>query len=86
MKPLIFLLTLTTGLLFGCKGEEKSSSKAVSTIQNEGKLRVYVSNYPLYFFGERIGGAKIDLRFPMKSAPNPATDSRSPGIFGSAHS
>ena len=73
MKPLIFLLTLTTGFLFGCKGEEKSSSKAVNTIQNEGKLLVYTSNYPLNFFAERIGGVKIDLRYPMKSTAKPAT-------------
>ncbi|MGB5190319.1 metal ABC transporter substrate-binding protein [Robiginitalea sp.] len=73
MKSFLVLLTLTTGLLFGCKGEEKSSPEAASSSQSEENLRVYVSNYPLYFFAERIGGAKIDLRYPMEVAANPAT-------------
>ena len=73
MKPLILLLTLTAGLLIGCKGEEKSSQEAASSSQTKENLRVYVSNYPLYFFAERIGGAKIDLRYPMEAAANPAT-------------
>lgn len=73
MKPLILLLTLTAGLLIGCKGEEKSSPKSVSTFQTEKKLRVYASNYPLYFFAERIGGPQIDLQYPMKLAADPAT-------------
>jgi zinc transport system substrate-binding protein len=73
MKPLILLLTLTAGLLNGCKGEEKSSQVAASSSQTKENLRVYVSNYPLYFFAERIGGANIDLRYPMEAAANPAT-------------
>lgn len=73
MKPFVLLLTLSAGFLIGCKGEEKSSPELASSIENEEKLRVYASNYPLYFFAERIGGAQIDLHYPMESATDPAT-------------
>jgi zinc transport system substrate-binding protein len=73
LKSLVFLLTLLAGLLIGCKGEEKSSTKAARASENDQKLRVYVSNYPLYFFAERIGSAQIDLRYPMKAASDPAS-------------
>ncbi len=73
MKPFLLLLTLIAGVLLGCKGEDKSSPDSASTPKSEQKLLVYVSNYPLYYFAERIGGTQIVLRYPMKSAPDPAT-------------
>lgn len=73
MKPFLLLLTLISIVLTGCKGEEKSSPDSATTPKTEQKLLVYVSNYPLHYFAERIGGTQIDLRYPMESAPDPAT-------------
>jgi len=73
MKPFILLLTLTAGFLIGCKGEGKPSPEATTTSDSVKKLRVYASNYPIYFFAERIGRGQIDLHYPMKSTEDPAT-------------
>jgi zinc transport system substrate-binding protein len=38
----------------------------------DGKLQVAVSNYPLKYFAERIGGAQVSVLFPVPKDEDPA--------------
>ena len=60
MKKLMFL-TAVLGL--SCRAPEDSSQNMVSEA-GEGKLSVYVVNYPLQYFAERIGGELVAVHFP----------------------
>ena len=44
-------------------------SPAANPKQN---LKIYVVNYPLQYFAERIGGDKVDVFFPAPSDVDPA--------------
>ena len=61
--------TLLIGIIFltGC-GSPESAPDAPRT----GKPVVYASNYPLYYFAERIGGDFVDLRYPVEPGGDPA--------------
>ncbi len=60
MKRLLFL-TAVVGL--SCSAPEDSSQTTASE-DGGGKLSVYVVNYPLQYFAERIGGELVDVHFP----------------------
>jgi len=49
-----------------------TSSEQASSGEEHKKGVVYVSNYPLYYFAQRIGGENIDIHFPTASAGDPA--------------
>ena len=55
-KTMLFLLCalLVTGLFSGCENSGSSS-------QEEGKLTVYTSFYPMFDFVSRIGGDKVEV-------------------------
>ena len=38
----------------------------------DARLSVYVVNYPLAYFAERIGGDRVDVRFPAPPDVDPA--------------
>lgn len=62
------LLVIAVTLLPGCGAETGAdSSKARS-----GKPQVYVVNYPLYYFTQRIAGDLVDLHFPVPPDVDPA--------------
>lgn len=70
---LIFLV----GLLFGCgEKQEKQGEVAGSKM-----LSVYVVNYPLRFFAERIGRELVDVRFPAPADGDPAYWSPGPEVI-----
>lgn len=62
-------------LLAGCKpAAETSSASATSSSQPDKKQKpqVYVANYPLKYFAERIGGETVDVHFPAPGDEDPA--------------
>jgi len=60
----------------GCGGgeAEKSPSPVASTGSEAARerLSVYVVNYPLAYFAERIGGAAVEVVFPAPAGEDPA--------------
>ncbi|MBP1838217.1 metal ABC transporter substrate-binding protein [Formosa algae] len=51
----------------------KDNKKATATTPEEAHTPVvYVSNYPLYYFADRIGGDVIHLHFPASNMTEPA--------------
>ncbi len=65
----VTLLTVLSILLVGCNpGNIKpSAKKTVSPMP-----QVYVTNYPLKYFAERIGAGLVDVHFPMTEDGDPA--------------
>ena len=61
---------LTLALISGCKPTPPSGGAAASVTQ--GKPSVYVVNYPLKYFAERIGADLIDVHFPAPADEDPA--------------
>ncbi|MFL0354286.1 metal ABC transporter substrate-binding protein [Xanthomarina sp. GH4-25] len=61
------LLFIAVVFMIACKNDSKDSSESEQVVATK-KPVVYVSNFPLHYFAERIGGNQIDLRFPMKNA------------------
>lgn len=78
MKPLFLLSTVLVGaLLASCAPEQKApdSSKPAETTPStstHGRLVVYVTNYPLAYFAERIGGPEVEVKFPAPADVDPA--------------
>ncbi len=48
------------------------SALCLPSFAAEAKLRVYVANYPLKYFAERIGGEHLDVTFPAPKDQDPA--------------
>lgn len=69
-KPLFVLFSMLIGL--ACKNDVKPGSDDGTPAKTSRKTVVYVSNYPLYYFAQRIGGSALDLRFPAGNAENPS--------------
>lgn len=68
MKKNLLVIAIAL-LLFACKEEQSRQETAVNTAV---KPVVYASNYPVYFFTQRIGGDEIDLRFPAGNLSDPS--------------
>jgi zinc transport system substrate-binding protein len=55
-------------ILYGCGKQRRES-----TVPSEGnQLSVYVVNYPLQYFAERIAGSEVRITFPAPADCNPA--------------
>ena len=68
MKTLLFYLTIIILLFLSCKDEQEQE-----TVKSDIKKPVvYVSNYPLKYFTERIAASLVDIKFPARSAGDPA--------------
>ncbi|MDW5287485.1 metal ABC transporter substrate-binding protein [Formosa sp. PL04] len=63
----IFIL----GIVF-CLSSCKKENKKTTAKASQGTPVVYVTNYPLYYFANRIGGEVIDLHFPASELIEPA--------------
>ena len=70
MKNLL-ILSLLLPLFLACKGNEKPQGPEGPAPDAPSKPVVYVTNYPLYYFADRIGGTDIDLRFPASGTADP---------------
>ena len=55
-------------LLVGCAEHESSEGPARSEA-DDTKLEVYVVNYPLQYFAERIGGGRVEVRQRFWAGP-----------------
>ena len=68
------LLILSMAFMLGQSGcsntQDVSTEKQAITI--EGTISVYVMNYPLKYFAERIGGAHVEVHFPAPADEDPA--------------
>lgn len=62
-----FAVLLTTAA--GCGTGDRSDP---ATIEPPKALSVYVVNYPLAYFAERIGGELVEVHFPAPAGPDPA--------------
>jgi zinc transport system substrate-binding protein len=72
---------LATTLLLGC-GEGKPRGAAPEPgSEQTGRLSVYVVNYPLQYFAERIGGDAVDVVFPAPADEDPAYWSPDPDVI-----
>ena len=56
----------------GGDGPERPPVETGNGETSSGKLRVYVVNYPLMYFAERIGGEHVDVVFPAPADVDPA--------------
>ena len=55
----------------GCSNtRDASTRKPDATV--EGPISVYVTNYPLMYFAERIGGPHVEVHFPAPADEDPA--------------
>jgi zinc transport system substrate-binding protein len=67
-SPLIVAL-FVTGMLGSCKPSNQPGPGSSAT---RGKPVVFVANYPLKYFAERIGGDLIEVQFPAPADEDPA--------------
>lgn len=71
MKKQLIVLAMIS-LVMGCKSEVKQGTPDDRSSKISQKTVVYVSNYPLYYFTQRIGGSKVEVRFPGGNAEVPS--------------
>lgn len=69
MKRLTLLLALAILVLASSCSNDSTSDSPDS---GSGKPQVYVSNYPLKYFAERLGGDAINVHFPAEGDGDPA--------------
>ncbi len=69
MVKRVTVLVVVFVLLVGCEpgNNGRSAKKTASTMP-----QVYVTNYPLKYFAERIGAGLVDVHFPMTDDGDPA--------------
>ena len=68
----LVLLTMLVAGLWACSEEVTSPAKQAATSAAMGPLSVYVVNYPLRYFSERIGGEHVRETFPAPADVDPA--------------
>ena len=58
----------------GCGAAERAdeAGEAGAASSGDSKLRVYVVNYPLQYFAQRIGGDLVEVEFPAPADIDPA--------------
>ena len=54
-------------LLIGCASEDTAPAAS-----EHARLTVYVDNYPLQYFAQRIGGDMVEVHFPAPAGEDPA--------------
>ena len=68
---LVLLAMLVAGLS-ACSEETTSPAEQAATSASKRSLSVYVVNYPLQYFSERIGGEHAQVSFPAPADGDPA--------------
>lgn len=69
-RHLCSLIILASALLNACKPADRSNSG--SSAQKIDKPQVYVANYPLKYFAERLAGDAVLVKFPAPANEDPA--------------
>lgn len=59
-------------LVAACKRAPTSSSSSGPSGRAAGKPQIYVANYPLQYFAQRLAGDAIDVKFPAPADEDPA--------------
>ena len=76
MKRCTFLLfplfIATLGAMTACKPDPETQPSQAKPASNSGIPAVYVTNYPLAYFAERIGGHEVKVVFPVPGDVDPA--------------
>jgi len=67
-----FTLSALVLLGVGCGSPGPGGTPARAPAADDSALSVYVVNYPLAYFAERIGGDLVDVAFPAPSDGDPA--------------
>jgi len=70
-------LVILLVLLSGCGGENEKSD----VVSDSRALSVYVVNYPLKYFAERIGEDRVEVKFPAPADDDPAYWSPDPDVI-----
>lgn len=66
----LFALSFSLVFVSSCKPASQNSGAAAPA--SDGKATVYVANYPLKYFAERIGGSLVDVKLPAPADEDPA--------------
>ena len=66
----LFALSFSLVIISSCKPASQKSGTAAPA--SDGKATVYVANYPLKYFAERIGGSLVDVKLPAPADEDPA--------------
>ena len=69
-KLAVLLVVVAIGQV-GCS-KSHQQPKAGQNGANQGVMAVYVVNYPLEYFAERVGGEYVDVRLPVPADEDPA--------------
>jgi zinc transport system substrate-binding protein len=71
-RRLLLILAIVAGA--ACRSESTSNGEnpGFGSGTNEGKLTVFVVNYPLEYFASRIGGDLVEVEFPVPADVDPA--------------
>ncbi len=65
--------TVLVLVVVGGAGCTSADSESVADFdQRQGVVSVFVVNYPLKYFAERIGGELVDVQFPVPPGEDPA--------------
>jgi len=68
----LFVCLLSLGIWFGCSEEKVEKPLAVPEPGEETLKTVYVVNYPLKYFADRIADGKVEVVFPAPADQDPA--------------
>jgi zinc transport system substrate-binding protein len=67
-----FVMVAVVALLSGCSGSDERQAEGTQSEEAAAKATVYVVNYPLQYFAEKIGGGAVDVVFPAPEDGDPA--------------
>jgi zinc transport system substrate-binding protein len=67
-----FILLALILLAIGCGGPEPDETPTVAPAADDSRLSVWVVNYPLAYFAERIGGDLVEVELPVPPDGDPA--------------
>jgi zinc transport system substrate-binding protein len=66
------LLIVSIALLSACKPASEGGASAPAQKSATTKPQIYVANYPLKYFAERLGADLVDVKFPAPADEDPA--------------
>jgi zinc transport system substrate-binding protein len=70
-KTLASVLLSTAVLAVACGERPREQAASATVTSDEGPLDVYVVNYPLQYFAQRIGGDWVQVEFPAPADVDP---------------